>query len=50
MLFTWQKNQIKKSVNFDENSNNLIEELKIEGITENNILSAIKKLCLKSWI
>ena len=44
MLFTWQKNQIRKSVNFDENSKNLIEELKIEGITENNILSAIKKV------
>ena len=44
MLFTWQKNQIRKSVNFDENSKNLIEKLKIEGITENNILSAIKKV------
>ena len=44
MLFTWQKNQIRKSVNFDENSKNLIEELKIEGITENNTLSAIKKV------
>ena len=44
MLFTWQKNQIRKSVNFDEDSKNLIEELKIEGITENNILSAIKKV------
>ena len=44
MLFTWQKNQIRKSVNFDENSKNLIEELKIEGITKNNILSAIKKV------
>jgi len=44
MLFTWQKNKIRKSVNFDENSKKLIEELKIEGITENNILSAIKKV------
>ena len=44
MLFTWQKNQIRKSVNFDENSKNLIKDLKIEGITENNILSAIKKV------
>ena len=35
MLFPWQKNRRNKA---------LIEELKIEGITENNILCAIEKV------
>ena len=44
MLFPWQKNQIKKPLRLNRNNEALIEELKIEGITENNILCAIKKV------
>ena len=39
MIFPWQKNRIDKKSN-----ETLIEELKIEGITENNVLYAIKKV------
>ena len=44
MLFPWQKNRIKKPLRLNRNNEALIEELKIEGITENNILCAIKKV------
>ena len=44
MLFPLQKNQIKKPLRLNRNNEALIEELKIEGITENNILCAIKKV------
>ena len=44
MLFPWQKNRIKKLFRLNRNNEALIEELKIEGITENNILYAIKKV------
>ena len=44
MLFPWQKNQIKKPLRLNRNNDALIEELKIEGITENNILCAIKNV------
>ena len=44
MLFPWQKNRIKKLFRLNRNNEALIEELKIEGITENNILCAIKKV------
>ena len=44
MFFPLQKNQIKKLVGLNKNNETLIEELKIEGITENNILCAIKKV------
>ena len=44
MLFPWYKNQIRKLPKFNGNNKTLIEELKIEGITENNILCAIKKV------
>ena len=44
MLFSWQKNQIEKRLRFNRNNEALIEELKIEGITENNILLAMKKI------
>ena len=44
MLFPWQKDQIKKPLRLNRNNEALIEELKIEGITENNILCAIKKV------
>ena len=40
MLFPWKKNRIEKH----RDSEALIKELKIEGITENNILQAIKKV------
>ena len=39
MIFPWQKNRIDK-----KNNEALIEKLKIEGITENNVLYAIKKV------
>ena len=44
MLFPWQKNRIKKPLRLNKNNEALIKELKIEGITENNILCAIKKV------
>ena len=44
MLFPWQKNQIKKPLRLNRNNEALIEELKIEGITDNNILQSIKKV------
>ena len=44
MLFPWKKNWSKKPLGLNKNNKTLIEELKIEGITENNILSAIKKV------
>ena len=44
MLFSWQKKRIEKPVRLNRNSKALIEELKIEGITENNILCAIRKV------
>ena len=40
MLFPWKKNRIEKH----KDNEALIKELKIEGITENNILQAIKKV------
>jgi len=44
MLFPWQKNRIEKLLRLNRNNEALIEELKIEGITENNVLYAIKKV------
>ena len=44
MLFPWQKNRIAKPRELNRNNEALIEELKIEGITENNVLYAIKKV------
>ena len=44
MLFPWQKNRIEKLLRLNRNNEALIEELKIEGITKNNILCAIKKV------
>ena len=44
MLFPWLKNRVKKSPNLNRNNEALIEELKIEGITKNNILYAIRKV------
>ena len=44
MLFPWQKKQNEKLHRLNKNNEALIEELKIEGIAENNILCAIKKV------
>ena len=44
MLFPWKKNRIKKLFRLNRNNEALIEELKIEGIAENNILCAMKKV------
>ena len=44
MLFPWQKNRIGKLFGLNKSNKALIEELKIEGITKNNILCAIKKV------
>ena len=44
MLFPWQKEQIKRSNRFKRNNKILIEELKKQGIVQNNILCAIEKV------
>jgi len=44
MLFPWQKNRSKKLLGLNKDNEALIEELKIEGITENNILCVMKKV------
>ena len=44
MLFPWLKNRIEKRTRSNINNENLIQELKIEGITENNILFAIRNI------
>ena len=44
MLFSWHKNKMRKQPRFNVNNDNLIEELKIEGITKDNILCAVKKV------
>ena len=44
MLFPWKKKLNEKQPKLNENNETLIEELKIEGITEDNILCAIKKV------
>ena len=49
MLFPWQKNRIKQ-LRLNRNNEELLEELKIEGITENNVLYAIKKVPRKFFV
>ena len=44
MFFPWKKNRIEKLRRLNRDNEALIKELKIEGITENNILQAIKKV------
>ena len=44
MLFPWEKNREKEKIFFNKNNNDLIRELKEKGITNKNILSAIKKV------
>ena len=43
MSFPWEKNREKEKIFFNKNNNDLIRELKEKGITNKNILSAIKK-------
>ena len=44
MLFSWKKNWIKEIIFSNKNNNDLIQELKENGITDRNILTAIKKV------
>ena len=44
MFFPWEKNREKEKISFNKNNNDLIRELKKKGITNKNILSAIKKI------
>ena len=44
MFFPWEKNREKEKIFFNKNNNDLIRELKKKGITNKNILSAIKKV------
>ena len=44
MFFSWVKNREKEKIFFNKNNNDLIRELKEKGITNKNILSAIKKV------
>ena len=44
MFFPWKKNRIEKLRRLNRDNEALIKELKIEGITENNVLYAIKKV------
>ena len=44
MFFPWKKNREKEKIFFNKNNNDLIRELKEKGITNKNILSAIKKV------
>ena len=50
MLFSWKKNMIKTRTFSNKNNNDLIEELKEKGITDKNILSAIKKVTRKLFV
>ena len=44
MFFPWEKNREKEKIFFNKNNKDLIRELKEKGITNKNILSAIKKV------
>ena len=44
MLFPWKRNREKEKIFFNKNNNDLVRELKEKGITNKNILSAIKKV------
>ena len=44
MLFSWKKNKVKENIFFNKNNNDLILELKENGITDKDILTAIKKV------
>ena len=44
MLFSWREYKIKKRSRLNRNNKSLIEKLKAEGITDINILHAMKKV------
>ena len=44
MLFSWKKNKVKGNIFFNKNNDDLILELKENGITDKDILTAIKKV------
>ena len=44
MLFSWQKYRINERSRLNRNNESLIEKLKIEGITDINVLRAMKKV------
>ena len=44
MFFPWKKNREKEKIFLNKNNNDLVRELKENGITNKNILSAIKKV------
>ena len=44
MLFSWKKNKVKENIFFNKNNDGLIQELKENGITDKDILTAIKKV------
>ena len=44
MLFSWKKNKVKENIFFNKNNDELIQELKVKGITDKDILTAIKKV------
>ena len=44
MPFSWKKNKVKENIFFNKNNDDLILELKENGITGKDILTAIKKV------
>ena len=44
MPFSWKKNKVKENIFFNKNNDDLILELKENGITDKDILTAIKKV------
>ena len=44
MLFSWKKNRVKKRIFINKNNDDLVNELREKGITDKNILNAIKKV------
>ena len=44
MFFSWKKNKVKENIFFNKNNDDLILELKENGITDKDILTAIKKV------
>ena len=44
MLFSWKKNKVKENIFFNKNNDDLILELQENGITDKDILTAIKKV------
>ena len=50
MRFSWKKNSVKERTFFNKNNNDLIKEIVEKGITNKNILGAIKKVPRKLFI